>query len=54
VKVLTGDQDLFAVVDDSKNISVLYQGVSRTTKFLAPSEFCEAEVIDRLGVAPIQ
>jgi len=54
VKVLTGDQDLFAVVDDSKNISVSYQGVSRTTKFLAPSEFCEAEVIDRLGVAPIQ
>jgi len=32
----------------------VYQGVSRTTKFLAPSEFCEAEVIDRLGVAPIQ
>jgi len=60
VKVLTGDQDLFAVVDDSKNISVLYQEGYRAkvlmgiTKVLAPSEFCEAEVIDRLGVAPVQ
>jgi DNA polymerase I len=56
VKVLTGDRDLFQLVDTDKSISVLYLSTdflkrSRTT---GPAEFRPEDVKEKLGILPTQ
>ncbi|MEA5572204.1 DNA polymerase I [Calothrix sp. UHCC 0171] len=55
VKILTGDRDLFQLVDTEKDIKVLYlskESLQRSTSGLP--EFGEAEVKEKLGVLPSQ
>lgn len=56
VKILTGDRDLFQLVDTEKAISVLYLSTDflkrgRTT---GPAEFGPEEVKEKLGISPAQ
>lgn len=55
VKILTGDRDLFQLVDKEKQISVLYfdkQALQRSST--GPKEFHSEEVKQKLGVLPTQ
>jgi DNA polymerase I len=55
VKIVTGDRDLFQMVDDSKEISVLYlhnQTFRKTAR--SYTEFNREEVIEKMGVTPEQ
>jgi DNA polymerase-1 len=56
VQILTGDRDLFQLVDDEKNISVLYLGNNfwRRGSSAESQEFHAAEVKEKLGVNPNQ
>ncbi len=49
VKILSGDQDLFQLIDDSKNISVLHLGKGEQV-----TEFHSGEVVEKLGIHPSQ
>jgi DNA polymerase-1 len=56
VKILTGDRDLFQLVDPEKRISVLYLSTDflkrgRTT---GPAEFGPEQVKEKLGITPAQ
>ena len=55
VKIVTGDRDLFQLVDDEKGISVLYLH-NQTFKKTAQNytEFDRAGVIEKMGVTPEQ
>ncbi len=55
VKIVSGDRDLFQLVDDDKNISVLYLH-NQTFKKTAHNytEFDRAGVIEKMGVTPEQ
>ncbi len=56
VKILTGDQDLFQLIDDHKNISVLRLGTDafgRSGKGKS-QEYKAAEVQEKLGIKPEQ
>ena len=55
VKIVTGDRDLFQMVDDEKEISVLYLH-NQTFRKTASSytEFDRAGVIEKMGVTPEQ
>ncbi|MGL5832461.1 MAG: DNA polymerase I [Waterburya sp.] len=55
VKIVTGDRDLFQMVDDDKGISVLYlhnQTFRKTAR--SYTEFDREEVIAKMGVTPEQ
>jgi DNA polymerase-1 len=55
VKILTGDRDLFQLVDKQKQISVLYlnkEALQRSST--GPKEFHSEEVKQKLGVLPTQ
>lgn len=55
VKILTGDRDLFQLVDKDKQISVLYlskEALQRSST--GPKEFHSEEVKQKLGVLPSQ
>jgi len=52
VRILTGDRDLFQLVDDKKDIAVMYMGGGPYTKNNGPSLIKEAGVIAKLGVIP--
>ena len=55
VKIVSGDRDLFQLVDDNKQISVLYlhnQAFKTTTQ--SYTEFDRAGVIAKMGIAPEQ
>ena len=52
VRILSGDRDLFQLVDDSRNIAVLYMGGGPYAKSSGPSLIDEAGVQAKLGVAP--
>lgn len=55
VKIVTGDGDLFQMVDDEKGISVLYlhnQSFKKTAQ--SYTEFDRAGVIEKVGVTPEQ
>ena len=56
VRVLTGDRDLFQLVDDERDVKVMYMGGSyaRRSNGSAVREMDEAAVIDKLGVRPDQ
>jgi DNA polymerase-1 len=52
VRILSGDRDLFQLVDDGRDIAVLYLGGGPQARSSGPSEVRRAEVITRLGVPP--
>ncbi|MBC6475163.1 MAG: DNA polymerase I [Hormoscilla sp. GM102CHS1] len=54
VKVLTGDRDLFGIVDEEKNISVLYLSGGHLKRDSRAKEFGTSEVIEKLGISPAQ
>ena len=56
VKILTGDRDLFQLIDPEKEISVLYLSTSfiQLRSGSGPSEFGVEQVKDKLGILPSQ
>ncbi len=52
VMILSGDRDLFQLVDDSKDISVLYMGGGPYSRSAGPVLIDEAGVLNKLGVLP--
>jgi DNA polymerase-1 len=56
VKVLTGDRDLFQLVDPEKGISVLYLSTDflKSGRSPGPSEFGPEQVKEKLGITPAQ
>ena len=52
VRILSGDRDLFQLVDDSRNIAVLYMGGGPYAKSSGPTLIDEAGVQAKLGVVP--
>ena len=52
VRILTGDRDLFQLVDDDRNIAVLYMGGGPYAKSGSPLLVNEAVVKEKLGVPP--
>jgi DNA polymerase-1 len=56
VKILTGDRDLFQLVDPEKKISVLYLSTDflKRGKSPGPAEFGPEQVKEKLGISPAQ
>jgi DNA polymerase-1 len=56
VKIVTGDRDLFQLVDPEKNISVLYLASDflKRGNTSGPTEFRTEEVKQKLGISPTQ
>ncbi|MFN5515799.1 MAG: DNA polymerase I [Cyanobacteriota bacterium] len=55
VKILSGDRDLFQLVDDQRQISVLYLSSNPLTRSATTySEFQELQVLEKMGVTPRQ
>ncbi|MDJ1181271.1 DNA polymerase I [Roseofilum sp. BLCC_M91] len=54
VKILTGDRDLFQLVDTEKAISVLYLAGGSRKHDTAANEFTPAQVKEKMGVHPHQ
>ena len=52
VRILSGDRDLFQLVDDSRDIAVLYMGGGPYARSSGPTLIDEAGVQAKLGVAP--
>ncbi|MFM7086252.1 MAG: DNA polymerase I [Cyanobium sp.] len=52
VLILSGDRDLFQLVDDARDIAVLYMGGGPYARNSGPVEVRRQEVIARLGVPP--
>ncbi|WP_353291531.1 DNA polymerase I [Synechococcus sp. M16CYN] len=52
VRMLSGDRDLFQLVDNSRDIAVLYMGSSRHYKGNRLTLIQEEEVMSKLGVMP--
>ncbi len=52
VRILTGDRDLFQLVDDNLDIAVMYMGGGPYAKSGSPAFINEAGVKDKLGVNP--
>ena len=52
VRILSGDRDLFQLVDDERDIAVLYMGGGPYAKNSGPSEIRREGVIAKLGVTP--
>ncbi|MEM8637843.1 MAG: DNA polymerase I [Cyanobacteria bacterium P01_G01_bin.54] len=50
VKILSGDRDLFQLVDDAREITVLYLDHRALKSKSGATEFHEADVIEKLGV----
>jgi DNA polymerase-1 len=54
VKILSGDRDLFQLVDDARQISVLYMDHRALKSKTGATEFKEADVEQKLGVKATQ
>jgi DNA polymerase I len=54
VKVLSGDRDLFQLVDDAERVKILYMSSTFGKATPPPKEFGIQEVKDKLGVFPNQ
>jgi DNA polymerase-1 len=54
VKILSGDRDLFQLVDTDEQITVLYLGFSFGRQTGKQREFAPADVQEKLGVTPAQ
>ena len=52
VRILSGDRDLFQLVDDGRDIAVLYMGGGPYAKSSGPVEMRREGVIAKLGVTP--
>ena len=52
VRILSGDRDLFQLVDDNRDIAVLYMGGGPYAKSSGPTLIREEGVLDKLGVMP--
>ena len=52
VRILSGDRDLFQLVDDDRDISVLYMGGGPYAKNSGPIEMRREGVIAKIGVPP--
>jgi len=52
VRILSGDRDLFQLVDDQRDIAVLYMGGGPYAKAGGPTEMRRDGVIAKLGVTP--
>ena len=52
VRILSGDRDLFQLVDDQRDIAVLYMGGGPYAKSSGPTEIREEGVVSKLGVLP--
>jgi len=52
VRILSGDRDLFQLVDDERDIAVLYMGGGPYARNSGPSEIRREGVIAKLGVPP--
>jgi len=52
VRILSGDRDLFQLVDDDRDIAVLYMGGGPYAKNSGPTEIRRDGVIAKLGVTP--
>ena len=52
VRILSGDRDLFQLVDDQRDIAVLYMGGGPYAKSSGPTLIDEAGVVAKLGVMP--
>jgi DNA polymerase-1 len=52
VRILSGDRDLFQLVDDDRDIAVLYMGGGPYAKNSGPSEMRREGVVAKLGVTP--
>ncbi len=52
VRILSGDRDLFQLVDDERDIAVLYMGGGPYAKNSGPTVIRRAQVIEKLGVPP--
>lgn len=52
VRILSGDRDLFQLVDDERDIAVLYMGGGPYAKTSGPVEIRREGVIAKLGVTP--
>jgi DNA polymerase-1 len=52
VRILSGDRDLFQLVDDQRDIAILYMGGGPFAKTNGPTEIRREGVIARLGVTP--
>ena len=52
VRILSGDRDLFQLVDDQRDIAVLYMGGGPYAKSSGPVEMRREGVIAKLGVTP--
>lgn len=56
IKILTGDRDLFQLVDPEKAISILYLSTDflKRGKSTGPAEFGPEQVKEKLGITPAQ
>jgi DNA polymerase-1 len=52
VRILSGDRDLFQLVDDERDIAVLYMGGGPYARSSGPTEINRQGVIAKLGVPP--
>lgn len=52
VRILSGDRDLFQLVDDQRDIAVVYMGGGPYAKSSGPKLINEAGVLEKLGVVP--
>ncbi len=52
VRILSGDRDLFQLVDDARDIAVLYMGGGPYARNSGPTQIRRAQVIEKLGVPP--
>ena len=52
VRILSGDRDLFQLVDDQRDIAILYMGGGPYAKSSGPTEIRREGVIAKLGVTP--
>ncbi|MEB3360513.1 MAG: DNA polymerase I [Synechococcaceae cyanobacterium] len=52
VRILSGDRDLFQLVDDERDIAVLYMGGGPYARSSGPTEINRQGVISKLGVPP--
>ena len=52
VRILSGDRDLFQLVDDARDIAVLYMGGGPYAKSSGPVQISRDGVIAKLGVTP--
>jgi DNA polymerase-1 len=52
VRILSGDRDLFQLVDDDRDIAVLYMGGGPGNRGAGPREIRREGVLEKLGVTP--